>query len=247
LVRAFGKQEQARPNESKLEKAWKKMPSSSTEMAMFEGDPSGKAISELLSAVADGEASTDDVAAACTAWSRDPQARAAWHGYQLIGDVLRSEDLGPSAAGDAAFLAALRTRMAAEPVVLAPQAAALPQRADAPRGLRTWRWAAPAAVAASVMVATGWLVQPLKPQPVAVSAAPAPAAQARAALAGLGEPQAPRPLVADAPAGLVNAQVMLRDPQLDGYFAAHKQYAGNSAVGMPSGVLRNATVELPAR
>jgi sigma-E factor negative regulatory protein RseA len=37
---------------------------------------------------------------------------------------------------------------------------------------------------------------------------------------------------------------MIRDARLDGYLAAHKQFGGTSALGLPSGFLRNATHDL---
>jgi sigma-E factor negative regulatory protein RseA len=77
---------------------------------------------ECLSALMDGDAQA--LSAACAAWRNDADARAQWHAYHLIGDVLRSEELAQSAAADARFLSAMRVRLAAEPVVLAPAAAA---------------------------------------------------------------------------------------------------------------------------
>ena len=47
----------------------------------------------ILSALADGDATDGEAARAFQAWRDDAGARAAWHSYQLIGDVLRSEDL----------------------------------------------------------------------------------------------------------------------------------------------------------
>jgi sigma-E factor negative regulatory protein RseA len=40
---------------------------------------------------------------------------------------------------------------------------------------------------------------------------------------------------------------MIRDARLDRYLAAHKQFAGSSALGVPSGLLRNATAEVAGR
>ena len=36
---------------------------------------------------------------------------------------------------------------------------------------------------------------------------------------------------------------MLRDARLERYLAAHKQFAGTSALGVPSAFLRSATVD----
>ena len=40
---------------------------------------------------------------------------------------------------------------------------------------------------------------------------------------------------------------VIRDAHLDRYLAAHKQFAGSSALGVPSANLRNATVESTGR
>ena len=76
----------------------------------------------------DGEADASAAAGMLRAWRDDAAGRAAWHAYHLIGDVLRSEDLRSAPRRDAAFLAALRARLDAEPALLAPAAV------DAPRG-----------------------------------------------------------------------------------------------------------------
>jgi sigma-E factor negative regulatory protein RseA len=43
------------------------------------------------------------------------------------------------------------------------------------------------------------------------------------------------------------APAMLRDPRLDQLLAAHRQLGGATALQAPSGFLRNATFEGPAR
>ena len=100
------------------------------------------------------------------AWRDDPEARASWHAYQLIGDVLRSEDLAAEPAADEAFLVALRARLADEPVVLAPQAR-VERRAGAPMpaavnastaAIRSRaRWQGPLTMAAGFLVMLGGL------------------------------------------------------------------------------------------
>jgi sigma-E factor negative regulatory protein RseA len=99
-----------------------------------------------LSALADGDAQAAD--AACDAWRDDEDARRSWHCYQLIGDVMRSEDLAQRPARDAAFLAGVRARLAAEPVVLAPRRGAA----------RRQPWLVPVAAAAGFAVVAGVLV-----------------------------------------------------------------------------------------
>ena len=212
------------------------------------------AVAEQLSALADGELEASAVAAACASWRDSESARARWHSYQLIGDVLRSDDLASSAEKDASFMLALRARLSTEAVVLAPEplvaaVAAEPHREStrAARG-RGWSWMAPSAVAAGFVAVAGMLMVTQSPAPGAdpiggvissvrpsesgamMVAAPASSAPS------LVEPQA---LVADGP--------LIRDVRLDRYLAAHKQFAGVSVLGMPSGFVRSVTTEAPKR
>jgi sigma-E factor negative regulatory protein RseA len=41
--------------------------------------------------------------------------------------------------------------------------------------------------------------------------------------------------------------VMLRDPQIEEFMAAHRQHGSLSALQMPAGFLRNATYDVPQR
>ena len=102
-------------------------------------DPRSDDPRACLSALADGDTQASD--AACKLWRDDPEMRKTWHAYQLIGDVMRSEELARAAPRDAAFLAGVRERLAAEPVVLAP----MPVVATAPR---RQAWLLPVAAAA---------------------------------------------------------------------------------------------------
>ena len=95
-------------------------------------DPSPDAQRAALSALMDGDDSAADEA--CRAWRGQAAARADWHAYHLIGDLMRSDEHAADDARDARFLAAVRARLAAEPVVLAPTpAAASPTIASARR------------------------------------------------------------------------------------------------------------------
>lgn len=130
-----------------------------------------------LSALADGEASSREVAQACEAWGAASDARERWHGYQLIGDVLRSESLARTGRqSDQQFLEQFRARLAEEPVVLAPAALAASQAAsrleplhggrlgtgtNGSAILRRRQWAGPTAVAAGFVLVLGALVTTL--------------------------------------------------------------------------------------
>jgi sigma-E factor negative regulatory protein RseA len=96
-------------------------------------------------------------------------------------------------------------------------------------------------VAAGFVVVVGALV--------VVSQAPQPQATESAQLV----PTAPLAVVtaasapsASSPEFVANGEV-IRDPQLDRYLFAHKQFSGSTVLGAPSGFLRNAAAEAPAR
>lgn len=224
------------------------------------GAPDAAAL-ERLSALVDGELDSAAVHHACRHWQVDPDARATWHAYHLIGDVLRSEDLACTSARDTAFLAGLRVRLQAEPVVLAPQpvrhvepvAAAIGVRATGGARRGRWAWVAPSAVAASVVAVAGVLVlngRPGGPSPIQ------PAAELAQTNAATGGTTVAAPLslatmterapdhatepVTEPPSLVADGQ-LIRSARLDRYLAAHKQFAGSSALGVPSAFLRNAT------
>jgi len=205
----------------------------------------------ILSALADGDATDGEAARAFQAWREDADARAAWHSYQLIGDVLRSEDLASEPAADEAFLVALRARLAEQPVVLAPQprveeaAAAIPAVANAGAAARSRaRWQGPVAMAAGFLVVLGGLnvVRPFGRGSDASVASTAGAASV--------------PLMASATAinnGAVvatgqqtPAQTKAAADQLAPYLAAHRQSAMNAPFQMPGNDLRNVNLVQPA-
>jgi sigma-E factor negative regulatory protein RseA len=225
---------------------------------MLTNSETDAAARERLSALVDGELEERAVAQACAHWRESPESRATWHSYQLIGDVLRSDDLAADAARDARFVATLRARLATEPVVLAPQpvAASRPDvHAQAARATsasaRRWSWMTPTAVAAGFVAVAGVLTltrtsDVLPDRPAATSLAqvtPALASPvlARPTLAGPSSPSAPEPQT------FVANGELIRDARLDRYLAAHKQFAGSTALGVPSGFLRNATAEAVGR
>jgi sigma-E factor negative regulatory protein RseA len=203
-----------------------------------------------LSAMADGELTGADGDAACATWHGDPAARRDWHAWHLIGDVLRSDELASDPGADLKFCVALRARLAVEPVVLAPvarQNATFVGSAAASRtGSTRWMFGS-AAAAGFVLVAGTFAV-------LRTVDAPAPPTLARAdSAAAPATVRLPTPasavVVADAaPRDVVIAdQRLIRDAQLDRYLVAHKQFAGTSALGVPSVFLRSATVDSASR
>jgi sigma-E factor negative regulatory protein RseA len=201
-----------------------------------------------ISALADGEADAVALGAACAQWRSDAQLRASWHAYHLIGDVMRSDELASDVVRDAAFLSALRERLAREPVVLAPARTPSTPASVAAQARRRagWSWKAPAAVAAGFMVVAGALVATSGSPPMAGSSA----GMLAQSLVGTAAPGAASGGLA-APAGdaqlLVADGQLVRDARLQRYLAAHKQFGGSSALGVPSGFLRAATSQPPER
>jgi sigma-E factor negative regulatory protein RseA len=191
--------------------------------------PSDESLRACLSGLADGEADGSSSQAACTAWRERADMRQTWHAYQLIGDVLRSDELARPAAHDADFLARLRTRLADEPVVMAPMPEAI---AAAPRPRRQ-AWMFPAAAAAGFVVVAGVLV-------VTRLSAPDPAASG---VLQAGAFTAPAP--ATVPNFTAGAE-MIRDARLDAYINAHQAARGGGAMAVPGTGLRNADVSMPA-
>lgn len=192
---------------------------------------------QALSALADGE--TSQVDHACTAWRDDPRARADWHAYHLIGELMRSDDVRCAPQRDAQFLGRLRARLVHEPVVLASPTVSR---------WAVWRraWAAPIAMAAGFVAVAGVLV-------VMRVAAPDGVVPDRAAqwVSSVAAPAAGLQRVAAAPsapsmAGQMDGRLM-RNPELDRYLAAHKQFSNTSTLAAPGAMVRNAAVAAPER
>jgi sigma-E factor negative regulatory protein RseA len=179
---------------------------------------------QQLSALMDGDLDAGDAAGACQLWRQDAQSRSDWHAYHLIGDVLRSEDLASPPGRDAAFLQALRQRLADEPVPLAPAPLQAPVPMPVPqvangviaggrRRARHWLMA-PAAVAAGFMAVAGVMV---------VTRVMSPVPEAQPVLAGAGS----------LPAAGASA-VLVRSAQLDRYLSAHRTLASGTLPGAGS-------------
>jgi len=195
-----------------------------------EPDPDDR--TAALSSLMDGEADASAVLKVSVLWRDDPAARSTWHAYHLIGDVLRSDDLASPPAHDAAFLAALRVRLAAEPALLAPSPvpAAVPLR-------RRQAWLVPASVAAGFVAVAGvLLVMRLSaPEPAAAPVLASRSVTANGVQRVDTSPAASPLLVLSGAPG--DARV-IRDAQLDAYLRAHRDMRGGAAAAMPGGQLR---------
>ena len=218
---------------------------------MSQPDSSNESSRRILSALADGDATDAEAARAFQAWRDDADARASWHAYQLIGDVLRSDDLAAEPAADEAFLVALRVRLADEPVVLAPQPrveaepVAMPAAVNASTAaIRSRaRWQGPVAMAAGFLAVIGLLnvAGPFKhgsgPQ-LASNAASGPLLASVTSVNNTG--------VANTDPKTA-AQTQAAADQLAPYLAAHRQSTMSGPFQMPGSDIRNASLVQPAQ
>jgi sigma-E factor negative regulatory protein RseA len=188
---------------------------------------------DRISALVDGQLQAKELASVMADMETSPEMVSSWHVYQLIGDVMRSEDLA-GGAHDLDFLTRLQAKLVLEPLSTDPvqltqvnlPIATVGANADMFR----WKWLSGVAVSALVAVVGFGVWNPsVQPQMQASMASPAVPAETQVANVQSQEP------------------VMLRDPQLDALMAAHQQLGGHSALQMPSGFLRNATFERPSR
>lgn len=177
-----------------------------------------------LSALVDGEA--EGAEHACGRWRDDAELRRDWHAYQLIGDVMRSDDLASSGGRDAAFLAGIRARLADEPVVLAPLE---PVVAAAASPRRRQPWLVPVAAAAGFVVVAGVLVVARMNPTVPV-----------------GSEMVARDTPAPAAVGQAEMQpVMLYDPAVQEYMRAHRSVGGTLVMSPVGGGLRRVELGAP--
>ncbi len=180
-----------------------------------------------LSSLMDGESPGDEVDGVCAQWRQDAQLRVDWHAWHLIGDVLRSDELAARPTRDAAFLNALRERLAAEPVPLAPQP--LPE-ADVPRHPQVANgFVAQGLLAASQprrRAARGWLMAP-----AAMAAGFVAVAGVTLVVRNSAPEQTAATLAKAEPVGTAASAVLVRNAQLDRYLSAHRALASGAMPG----------------
>lgn len=205
-------------------------------------------VNERISALVDDQLSGEAATQTVQALTQDAQARANWHAYHVVGDVLRAEELTWGSAKDGEFLSRLRSRLQDEPrpwlSVVAIDSVAVYVSNEKVSGLNgfekeaandanlRWKWVAGLA---SLTLATvlGWSL---------VAGVGAPSSSVQLAQTSLPTVQTQAVTVPDE-----SVPVLIRDPRLDQLLQAHQQFGGASALQMPSGFVRNATFDRPAR
>jgi sigma-E factor negative regulatory protein RseA len=229
---------------------------------------------QAISALADGHLHSDELAQTLALLGGEgqaaSQARATWHAHHVIGDALRggAASLATNARGDAAFVHALRARLAQEPLqqglednvnaikLIAntqantpgysqfglnnqPRSGAEPSQPPQQQAAANDSFWKLAAGFASV-VAVGALAWNLLSIGQSGQGSGAQIAQNpnNATVTSAAQPAGAQPQVV-----LVATPQgdILRDARLVQMMAAHKQIGGVSGLQMPSGFLRNAT------
>lgn len=200
---------------------------------------------ETISALMDGRVQGDELSALLPDMAA-AEARECWHVYHLVGDVLRSSELA-ACGHDADFVRRLGERLHAERRPAPPQALPIvvPPGARPAANDGVFRWKLVAGLASFAAVAAiGWgLMGGIGPQPAGAQLAqngPVPAASGSRQLALV----APAGQADTAVVGVADAEpLMLRDPHLDAFLAAHRQAVGASALAASAGFMRNATFD----
>jgi sigma-E factor negative regulatory protein RseA len=191
-----------------------------------------------LSALVDGELDALEFEALLLRSAEDGATQAAWHRYQVIGEVLRGSAPAVSAVAAPDFLAGVRARLESEPLVRPrPASAVVPPQVRAPAAndaVFRWKLLAGAASLAAVM-AVSWSVLSGAPAGAGGSAGPQLALMQPAPEAAGNLPSA---VLVSTPQGPV-----IRDARLEQLLAEHRQYGGMSALQMPAGFLRDATFD----
>ena len=124
---------------------------------------------QRISALMDGEVAAHEVAAAVEL-AKDGEGAAHWREYQLIGDVLRSEDLLNTRSSED-FLGRFAAKLDAEPHLLVPAVAQRAQAEERHRFLVRPSWVRrvmPTTAVAAAVAAVSWVVVPQLRGPVEV-------------------------------------------------------------------------------
>ncbi|CAJ0716117.1 hypothetical protein LMG6871_01683 [Ralstonia edaphis] len=176
---------------------------------------------QRISALMDGEIAAHEVLSAVEL-AKDGEGAAHWREYQLIGDVLRSEDLLNTRSSED-FVSRFSAKLEAEPHLLVPAVAQRAKTQERHRFLVSPAWVRrimPTTAVAAAVAAVSWVVVPQLRGP-ADGADGSPALVAKATQA------------AGAQALTVAATdntPMIRDARLDEYLSAHRQSATNGMV-----------------
>ena len=172
---------------------------------------------ERLSALVDGELASGDLGTHLARLKTDPELRAAWSTYHLIGDVLRGH-LGPE------IIERVAARLRDEPTVLAPRAVPVTRPA-------WYAMSAAAGVAAVALVV--WTASPMWSSGPEIAKGPAASAGAVVSAARPGPQIAKNPRATESVA--VSAIPLgeakpLAPAEVENYLLAHQPFSHASAM-----------------
>jgi sigma-E factor negative regulatory protein RseA len=213
---------------------------------------------ERVSALVDGQLEGDAFGNCMQDLHCNSQAQANWDAYHVIGRVMR---LGPASAqgADSAFVARLSQRLAQETIQIEPVPATpivLREVDLPPAAANSDKWRRVAGLASVMLVAvlawqgSGSVVQAPNSGQMAKVAVPVEAANGLRSASVRPDLQGQVLLRSDGTSVLTantDAPVMIRDPQLDALLAAHRNFAGASALQMAPGFVHNANYEEAGR
>jgi sigma-E factor negative regulatory protein RseA len=207
--------------------------------------PQSPALREQLSALMDGECSSQEAAELTQALAQSGQWPQTWHDFEAVGAALRihaQTALTPTLTQPSVFVQGVMARLQSEaheaPAVLERSAAtaavvALPPVLAANDGVFRWKLVASVATMAAVLSVAWQLGGGVVPADAQIATAPEAAAPA---------------LPANAWQQVQTVQgTMLRDAELEALMAAHRQHGGMTALQMPAGFLRTATFDPSVR
>lgn len=199
----------------------------------------GNSLDELLSALADGELSAEEMSRLMAAGE---SLTTSWSSYQVIGQALRGGGAALPARSSCVMAVMARIKDEVPPLSAAAAEPARVRGLAANDAVFRWKLVAGLASLAAVGVLTWQAVsQPtLGSGPQLAQGAPASVAVVASTTPATAEPASTEVVVSG------GMGPVIRDAQLDELLAAHRQLGG-SALQMPAGFLRNATFETPQR
>lgn len=197
---------------------------------------------EQLSALLDGECSSQETAELIQALAQTPGWQQTWHDFDTVGCALRAHAQGaavPLLKPHDVFVQGVMARLQAESPSCAPEPQPLAKQQTLPEaandGVFRWKLVASIATMAAVVSVAWQLGGVADPVSAQMAAAPKPTESTVVAAATSLQP-------VQTPQG-----TMLRNPELEALMAAHRQYGGMTALQMPAGFLRTATFDSSVR
>ncbi|WP_137920253.1 sigma-E factor negative regulatory protein [Hydrogenophaga sp. 2FB] len=206
-------------------------------------DAGSRSPEHVLSALVDGEADDEQLAAWFASETDTAEVLVKWHSYQVIGDVLRGDSAAASVAqAPSDFLSGVRARLRSEAMpVMLPAAHSVPAREPAANDA-VFRWQLVAGLASlAAVMAISWTVLSGAPSGSGAAAPQLAAAPAPAAATASSVPPSTTVVVNTGQGPLI------RDARLEELLAEHRQNGGMSALQMPTGFIRSATYDAAGR